>query len=236
MFMPLMLEHSNCCLIITMEIKTCISTIQLKYLFFYIKHLVKNIRNNLLNWKKFVFAEFSFGGFTDYIEIPNGFISWEIFYVYEKDSKLQVTFRKASKFTYGAIHPGNKKQSMPLALAIFDESTTGAIKCYFPLAIKCHFFFFSVSKTLCYMQFQNTTLFPIYLKMQLFVMILSQNFYYLLIATKIEQWSTYQNFSLAKQASQAVITTLKATSCLLSELLNERYKYVLTRFQRDPLE
>ena len=86
------------------------------------------------------------------------------------------------------------------------------------------------------MQFQNTTIFPIYLKMQLFVMILSQNFYYLLIATKIEQWSTYQNFSLAKQASQAVITTLKATSCLLSELLNERYKYVLTRFQRDPLE
>ena len=140
------------------------------------------------------------------------------------------------RLTYGAIHPGNNKQSMPLALAIFDESTTGAIKCYFPLAIKCHFFFCSVSKTLCYMQLQNTTIFPIYLKMQLFVMISSQNFYYLLSATWIEQWSTYQNFSLAKQASQAAITTLKATSCLLPELLNEGYKYVLTRFQSDPLE
>ena len=58
-------------------------------------HLVKNIRNNLLNRKIFVFAEFSFGEFRDLIEIPNGFISWKPSYdVYEKDSKLQANPRK----------------------------------------------------------------------------------------------------------------------------------------------
>ena len=94
---------------------------------------MKNIGNNLLDRKKFVFPEFSFGEFRDLIEIPNGFISWKTFYdVYEKDSELQANLRKAPKLTYGAIHPGNNKQSVPLALAIFGESTTAAIKCYFP--------------------------------------------------------------------------------------------------------
>ena len=103
------------------------------YLFFDIVHLAKNIRNNLLNRKKIVFPEFSFGEFRDLIEIINGFISWKTFYDdYDKDSKLQANLRKAPKFTYGEIHPGNNKQSMPLALAIFDESTTAAIECYFP--------------------------------------------------------------------------------------------------------
>ena len=50
------------------------------YLFFDIVHLVKNIRNNLLNRKNFVFLEFSLGEFRDLIEIPNGFISWKTFY------------------------------------------------------------------------------------------------------------------------------------------------------------
>ena len=66
------------------------------------------------------------------IEIPNGFISWKAFYVYEKDSKLQAYLRKPSKLTYGAIQPSNKKQSMPVALTVFDELTTAAIECYFP--------------------------------------------------------------------------------------------------------
>ena len=68
------------------------------YLLFDIVHLVKNIRNNFLSRKKFVFPEFSFDEFRDLIEILNGFISWKIFYdVYEKDSKLQANLRKARK-------------------------------------------------------------------------------------------------------------------------------------------
>ena len=48
---------------------------------------MKNIKNNILNRKTFVFPEFSFAEFRDLIEIRNGFISWKTFYdVYEKDS------------------------------------------------------------------------------------------------------------------------------------------------------
>ena len=42
------------------------------YLLFDIVHFLKNIRNNLLNRKKLVFPEISFGKFRDLIEIPNG--------------------------------------------------------------------------------------------------------------------------------------------------------------------
>ena len=56
-------------------------------------------------------------------------------------------------------------------------------------------------------------------------------------ATWVEQWSTCLNFLLAKKTSHTLTTTVKATSCLLSELPNEGYKYVLiARFQSDPLE
>ena len=34
--------------------------------------------------------------------------------------------------TYQVTHPGNNKQSVPLNLTIFQESTTAAIKSYFP--------------------------------------------------------------------------------------------------------
>ena len=40
-------------------------------------------------------------------------------------------------------------------------------------------------------------------------------------ATWIEQSSTCPNFSLTKETSHALITTLEGTPCVLSELLNE---------------
>ena len=40
--------------------------------------------------------------------------------------------KKASKFLYKAMHPGDNKQSQPLALAIFDQSTSAAIESYYP--------------------------------------------------------------------------------------------------------
>ena len=152
------------------------------YLFFDIVHLVKNIRNNLLNRKKFVFPEFSFGEVRDLMEIPNGFISWKTFYdVYEKDSKLQANLIKAPKFTYGEIYPGNNKRTMPLALAIFDESTTAATECYFPEKSDAACFLSAFQKLLviCNAKTQyNTSNAP---RNALFVMIASHNFCYLLL-------------------------------------------------------
>ena len=61
--------------------------------------------------------------------------------------------------------------------------------------------------------------------------------FFLFFGTWIEQWSTCQNFSLTKQTLDDLITTPKATSCLLSESLNDGHKNVhTTRFQKDSLE
>ena len=46
--------------------------------------------------------------------------------------KLQSNLKKAHKLSYQVLHPGNKKQSVPLALAIFHETTTAAFESYFP--------------------------------------------------------------------------------------------------------
>ena len=100
------------------------------YLFFDIIHLLKNIRNNLLNQKKFLFPSFQFDLFHEAIHVPEGYISWRIFHeVHERNENLQAHLRKAPKITYQVTHPGNK--SVPLALAIFQESTTTAISYFF---------------------------------------------------------------------------------------------------------
>ena len=47
------------------------------YLFYDSVHLVKNIRNNLLNGRRFNFPEFSFHDFYDEIDVPEGKITWK---------------------------------------------------------------------------------------------------------------------------------------------------------------
>ena len=60
-------------------------------------------------------------------------ISWKLLHeVYDKDEKLPANMKKASKLSYKAIHPGYNKPSVPLALAIFDQSTSAAIESYYP--------------------------------------------------------------------------------------------------------
>ena len=106
------------------------------------------------------------------IEIPNCLISWKTFYdVHEKDSKLQANLRKAPKLTYRAIQPSNNKQSMPLALTIFDESTTGAIECYFPEKPDAACFLSAFQKLFVIYNVEHITILSICLEMQLFVMI-----------------------------------------------------------------
>ena len=51
--------------------------------------------------------------------------------VFEKDSLLPGNLRKAPKINAKTLHPGNNKQSVPLALNIFHETTISAIKSYF---------------------------------------------------------------------------------------------------------
>ena len=80
------------------------------YLFYDAVHLVKNIRNNLLNYKWFIFTSFKFHGFKDPIKVLGGEIKWIFFHeVYEKDVLLEANLRKAPKLTRKVLHPGNCK-------------------------------------------------------------------------------------------------------------------------------
>ena len=53
-------------------------------------HLIKNVRNNLLNYKRFTFPAFKYDGFEDPISAKDGQISWKLLHdVFEKDSQLE---------------------------------------------------------------------------------------------------------------------------------------------------
>ena len=66
------------------------------YLFFDTVHLIKNVRNNLLNRKRFLFPSFTFTGFYDDITVPGGDISWRLLHqVREKDEELEGNLKAA---------------------------------------------------------------------------------------------------------------------------------------------
>ena len=58
-------------------------------------HLLKNIRNNLLARKKFVFPSFNFTLFAEPIFVPDGYITWSLLYhVYDHDQLLDANLRQ----------------------------------------------------------------------------------------------------------------------------------------------
>ena len=92
------------------------------FLFYDNVHLIKNIRNNLLYYKKYVFPafEFTIGDWT--VSSDPGFIALADFHrLHEKDNSLEAYLRKAPKLNQKSLHPGNNKQDVQLALSIFDE-------------------------------------------------------------------------------------------------------------------
>ena len=100
------------------------------YLCYDAVHLIKNVRNNLLRCKRFIFTPFEFSGFKDPINVPGGKIAWKTFLdVFERVANLHANFRKAPKLT--SLHAGNCRQNVPNALAIFDETTIAAVKSCF---------------------------------------------------------------------------------------------------------
>ena len=64
------------------------------YLFYDAFHLMNNIRNNLLNCKRFIFPSFKFDAFKDPINVPGGEIKWKFFYdVHEKETQQLMVIR-----------------------------------------------------------------------------------------------------------------------------------------------
>ena len=68
--------------------------------------LIKNVRNNLLSYKRFIFPAFEYDGFEDPISFKGGHISWKLFHdVFQKDSLLEANLRKTPKITHKVLHP-----------------------------------------------------------------------------------------------------------------------------------
>lgn len=212
------------------------------YLFYDSVHLLKNIRNNLLNARRFIFPPFQFEGFSDPINVPGGEITWKLFHdVFEFDIALPGQLKKAPKLSNNTLHPGDNKQNVTLALNIFDHSTAVAITEYFPgrqdaaefLKLINIWWTISNSKNRYNNSFRVGNAVVEGDKKPLFL----RSF-----ADWIEQWqalqcSRTQRYTLTAQTSHALVTTLRCTASLTEDLLSEGYMYVMTgRFQTDPLE
>ena len=206
------------------------------YLFYDNVHLMKNVRNNLLNGKKFVFPEFKFEKKNIKVHCQAGYITWgDLHKVHDKDSLLKANLRKAPKLNYQAMHPGNKKQSVPLALAIFDEKTIAACKDYFPNREDMSSFL-TVFNNWWLMVNSKERYDPTIIG-NAAVADDGKPEYFRAMADWIEEWQKCPSFTLTANTSSALIQTLRAQAMLIEDLLREGYKWVLTaRFQSDPIE
>ena len=84
------------------------------YLFFDAVHLIRNLRNNLLNRKRFLFPEIKSDFMLVNVTIRGAEISWGLFHkVYEKYQSLQSNPKSAIiaiQLIANVFHPGKCKQ------------------------------------------------------------------------------------------------------------------------------
>ena len=208
------------------------------YLFFDTVHLVKNIRNNLLNARKFVFPPFDFDiGDQEKIHPDGGYIAWaDLEHIYEEDSKLSANLKKAYSLSYKVLTRYNNKQNVSLALAVFSETTIAAAKCYLPgredaasflKLINTWWTIANSKKRYCSNKLGNAMI-PDDGKIE----------FWFSLANWLESWkSAPESLCLSKQTCDALIRTLRAQGRLCSDLFEEGYSFIITaKFQSDPLE
>ena len=148
---------------------------------------------------------------------------------------------KGYKLSYKALHPGDNKQSVPLALAIFHPTTTAAIKNYFPKKLDAAEFLnlFNTWWTISNSKARFNTNYRVG---NAAVVGDSKPLFFRELAKWVESWQEVQGknsqkFTLTKQTSSALIITLRCTASLLEDLFARGYECVLTsRLQTDPLE
>ena len=140
------------------------------------------------------------------------------------------------------MYPGDNKQSVPLALAIFDQITSAAIESYYPNRLDASSFLKLVNIwcTINNSKQEFNTNFRIgnaVAKDDKKPLLLRE------FANWLEDWQSLQSknsqkFTLSKQTNTALVITLRYIGSLSEDLLMEKkYKYVLTsRFQTDCLE
>ena len=212
------------------------------YLFYDPVHIIKNVRNNLLERKRFIFPPFVCTDLKDDVKVAYGEISWSLLHgVHDKDSECQANLRAAPKLSKSVLHPGNCKQSVPTALAIFDPSTRAAVLKYYPQAQDAADFL-NLFHTWWMISNSKQRYMPNYYLGNAAVLgdgkpKFLRQFAEWLIEWQDERLRNSEKFTLSAQTSIALIRTIKCQAALIEDLLEEGYDYVLTaRFQSDPLE
>ena len=170
------------------------------------------------------------------IHFPARYITWsDLHTIYDKDERLASNLKKAHKLTYTALHPGNNKQNVPLALAIFDESTIAATKSYLPERHDIAGFLTLIQKWWTVanskQRFSPNVLGNAIIRGD------GKTNFFMSLADWVENWKQSPAFRLTPQTASALIVTLRAQALLIDELLEEGYLFVLTgRLQSDPIE
>ena len=214
-------------------------TSQTVYLMFDTVHLIKNIRNNLLGARFFQIPQLQLEIQELTHIVPAGNVHWSSLHkVHNADLSINFHLRKAPSLNYQSLHPGNSKQSVPLALAIFDNKTSAAMREYLKDA---------------------DTVTPAFLELI--------NMWWLLVNTKerfhphrfgnaitpdtlkakciflsemnkwLTTWKDSKKMGLTKQTFEALINTNSAIADLSNDLIRNGFHYILTgRLQTDPLE
>ena len=202
------------------------------YMFFDTVHLMKNIRNNLLNAKKVVFPEFSYNQGNTQLHWPQSYIGWaDLYNIYDKDKELKGNMRKAPKLSCQAFHPGNNKQNVPLALALFHGTTIAAAKCRKDVSgflnVIHTWWTISNSKQRCSANHLGNAI----------VLNDSKTNFVRLFVFWIQKWSISPYFNLTPQTTSALINTLQSQAMVIDVLLNDGFDFILTaRHQSDPIE
>ena len=151
--------------------------------------------------------------------------------------------RKAPNLAKKALHPGNCKQNVPNALAMFDETTIAAMKSYIPEKVsfpKSAFLtLFSKWWVLSNSKAQHSTV--NYLGNATVIGDNKQSFLRAM-ADWTQNWQenkilNCEKFTLTLQTASAFVRTLKFHALLIEDLLAEGYDFIMTfRFQSDPFE
>ena len=152
--------------------------------------------------------------------------------VFERDAQLDGNLKKAPKVALKVLRPSSNKQNVPLAPAMFDETTSAAIQWYFPqhssaaefLQLFQKWWIISNSKS----QFSTTNYLgnaallgdekPLFLRA---------------FASWLRDWqqeriSNCQRFTLTSQTASGFTRTLLCHASLIEDLLEEGYEVVLT--------
>ena len=133
------------------------------------------------------------------------------------------------------MHPGNNKQCVNLALAIFDETTIVAIKSYLPERKDMAGFLILILKWWTVVNSRKR-----FTSNKLGNAIIhgdGKNNFLRSFSDWIKLWSESPAFCLSKQTSNALVRTLQTQALLIDELFHDGYVYVIPRkLQSGPLE